>query len=163
MKLDKVLIFVVVIIIFLWALSGFAIYFFIDNWNDRGTFGDLFGVINSLFSGLALAGLIYTTYKNKNLMIDQRNEIEINRKELVRSRKIQEKSEKVLEEQARQMSLNTKLNGLKTLVDYFTLQINNPKNSEEIISLARKKRKEAIFEIDKLMNRLGDDDLESLR
>ncbi len=163
MKLDKVLIFVVTIIIFLWALSAFAIYFFIDNWNDRGTFGDLFGVINSLFSGLALAGLIYTTYKNKNLMIDQRNEIEINRKELVRSRKIQEKSEKVLEEQARQMSLNTKLNGLKTLVDYFTLQINNPKNSEEIISLARKKRKEAIFEIDKLMNRLGDDDLESLR
>lgn len=33
---------------------------FIGDWQSRGQFGDLFGVTNSLFSGLAFAGLVYT-------------------------------------------------------------------------------------------------------
>ena len=41
-------------------VSFFVIYKCIDCWKHRGQFGDLFGVVNALFSGLAFAGLIIT-------------------------------------------------------------------------------------------------------
>lgn len=41
-------------------VSFFVIYKCIDCWEHRGQFGDLFGVVNALFSGLAFAGLIIT-------------------------------------------------------------------------------------------------------
>lgn len=41
-------------------VSFFVIYKCIDCWEQRGQFGDLFGVVNALFSGLAFAGLIIT-------------------------------------------------------------------------------------------------------
>jgi len=47
--------------------------------NDRGTFGDMFGSINALFSGLALAGIIIT-------ILLQRNELKLQRQELADTR-----------------------------------------------------------------------------
>jgi hypothetical protein len=35
----------------------------VSDWTVRGQFGDMFGLINSLFSGLAFAGIIYTIYQ----------------------------------------------------------------------------------------------------
>jgi len=47
------------------------------SWAERGQFGDLFGAVNALFSGLAFAGIIYTIYI-------QQKEIEDNSRELKR-------------------------------------------------------------------------------
>jgi len=160
MQNNKILFGIIASIILFWAGSGLIVIYSIEDWSIRGLFGDSFGAINSLFSGLALAGLIFTIYQNKNDLILQREEIEINRKELIKSRKAQERSEKALEEQVQQMKLSAKLNGLKILIEYFNLQINNKENPEEIILKAREKRKETIAEIDKLINRFGDDELE---
>ncbi|KAA2286382.1 hypothetical protein FY526_30035, partial [Clostridioides difficile] len=44
-----------------WAGSGIAINGLI-NASYRGTFGDMFGAVNALFSGLAFGGLIYTIF-----------------------------------------------------------------------------------------------------
>lgn len=41
-------------------ISVLCIFRCIDSWEHRGQFGDLFGVVNALFSGLAFAGLIIT-------------------------------------------------------------------------------------------------------
>ena len=54
-----ILIFVVVLV---WLFSGILL---IDQ-PERGTLGDMFGAVNSLFSGLAFAGLIYTILLQKN-------------------------------------------------------------------------------------------------
>lgn len=65
---------VVPIVIGLWMLS----WIFIDSVypvDQRGTFGDKFGFINSLFSGLALAGIVYS-------IILQQRELSLQRKEL---------------------------------------------------------------------------------
>lgn len=43
-------------IVGIWFLSGLMLFFI----PDRGTFGDMFGSINALFSGVALAGIIFT-------------------------------------------------------------------------------------------------------
>ena len=43
-----------------WVASFAWIYLCIGNWEVRGQLGDMFGAVNSLFSGLAFAGLIVT-------------------------------------------------------------------------------------------------------
>lgn len=66
----------------IWAVLGvmlimvFSFYIIYNNigcWEKRGQFGDLFGAVNALFSGLAFAGLIITIrQQNKNLEYQQR-------------------------------------------------------------------------------------------
>lgn len=66
----------------IWAVLGvmlimvFSFYIIYNNigcWEKRGQFGDLFGAVNTLFSGLAFAGLIITIrQQNKNLEYQQR-------------------------------------------------------------------------------------------
>ncbi|MEK6479143.1 putative phage abortive infection protein [Catalinimonas sp. 4WD22] len=66
------------LVIALWASSGLAITFFYGSLPDSpGTFGDMFGMINSLFSGLAFAGLIYT-------ILQQREELDLTRQEFIK-------------------------------------------------------------------------------
>lgn len=64
-------------VLFVWALTFFL--FFINNSEERGQFGDMFGAVNALFSGLAFVGLIIT-------LILQRRELELQRDELVQTR-----------------------------------------------------------------------------
>ena len=49
-------------IILLWQLSWLLLTTFIEKSDERGQFGDMFGAVNSLFSGLALCGVAYTVY-----------------------------------------------------------------------------------------------------
>ena len=42
----------------LWLASAGAIVYSLDSWQSRGQFGELFGAANSLFSGLAFAGVV---------------------------------------------------------------------------------------------------------
>ncbi|PRX53623.1 hypothetical protein [Flagellimonas meridianipacifica] len=150
-----VLLFVVVGI---WVLSAILILVFLDDWESRGTFGDLFGAVNALFSGMAFAGLLYTIILQKQDINLQREEIIANRLELKKSAKAQQNSEKALKEQVEQMKITSKLNALNTIINFYNLQISNPNNSEEIISKSREKRRKAIKEIDALIDWVGDDD-----
>jgi len=109
---------------------------------------------------LAFAGLIYTIILQKQDLELQRNEIALNRTELKKTAKAQQNSEKALIEQVEQMKVASKLNALKTLIDYYNIQIANTNNSEDIITLAKEKRKATIQEIDNLIDRIGDDELE---
>ncbi len=157
---NKTLIIIILVIILTWAGSAALTILMIDNWSDRGTFGDLFGGINSLFSGLALAGLLYTIISSKDDIDRQREEIELNRKELIKSRKTQEKSERALEEQVNQMRISIKISGLKTLIDYHSSILLKKNITQEKRDLATQKRKELIREIDILINRLTEDDID---
>ena len=65
------LLLVIVVVLIVWAISGWVLY----PREDRGTIGDMFGAVNALFSGLAFAVIIYT-------MLLQRQELRLQRKEL---------------------------------------------------------------------------------
>ncbi len=145
----------IIFTIAIWFLSAIGIMFFLDDWSDRGTFGDLFGAVNALFSGLAFAGLLYSLIENRKQISSQQEELLINRKELLKARKIQEKTEKAIEAQVAQMR-NT-ISGLNTLVNYFTNTINDSKTSPEEVESAIEKRKKAIREIDSLIKWANDD------
>ncbi|MDC0176825.1 hypothetical protein OAJ14_01540 [Polaribacter sp.] len=148
----------IIIVVIIWVASATLIIYGLDNWSDRGTFGDLFGAVNGLFAGLAFAGLIYTIVLQKRDLELQKNEIQLNRNELKRSSKAQEKSEKALFEQVEQMKITSKLNALNTIINYYNLQISSSNHSEEIIFKFKEKRKTAIREIDILIDRVGDDE-----
>ena len=48
---------------------------------DRGVFGDMFGALTALFSGLAFAGIIFTILLQKEELELQRQELKLTRKE----------------------------------------------------------------------------------
>ncbi|QGY47849.1 hypothetical protein GM418_30595 [Maribellus comscasis] len=71
----KPLFLIFIIVIILWFVSHLMLVTIYDNWTDRAALGDSFGAINSLFSGLAFGGLIYT-------ILLQRKELELQREEI---------------------------------------------------------------------------------
>lgn len=71
----------IVLLVAVTIIWGASWYCFKDM-ADRGTFGDMFGAINALFSGLAFAGVIYAIFLQRNELSLQRTELELTRKEL---------------------------------------------------------------------------------
>lgn len=65
-------------VVAIWGASGYFLY----PESDRGTFGDMFGAVNALFSGLAFAALIYTVLLQRYELSLQRKELELTRAEL---------------------------------------------------------------------------------
>ncbi|TDL99167.1 MAG: hypothetical protein C4K58_07750 [Flavobacteriaceae bacterium] len=141
-------------VVFLWGLSGFLIYSNLDNWSDRGTFGDLFGAVNALFSGLAFAGLIFTIYMQAEAHEAQKKDIAINRRSIQKSMNIQEQTLLAMSEQAKQTQLTAQLNALNTLINYYNIQIDKPGNDPQIVLKAREKRRSLIKKIDTMIEGL---------
>lgn len=89
-----------------WLILLFVVsswFLFVMEWfpwwteeNARGTFGDSFGVVNALFSGLAFAGVIYA-------ILLQKKELELQRKELKLQRKTLEATEVEIRGQKEQL------------------------------------------------------------
>ena len=103
----------------IWILSAIAVYFVSSKWEVRGQFGDMFGAINALFSGLAFAGLIYTIILQREELALQRKELVLTRDELKRSAEAQEEASKALNAQLNSMTITAKINALSTLIDYY--------------------------------------------
>jgi len=74
----KYLAILIITVIAIWGFSGYILYFF----KDRGTFGDMFGAVNALFSGLAFASLIFTIYLQSEDLKLQRKELSDTRQEI---------------------------------------------------------------------------------
>jgi len=69
-------------VLLIYITAEIAIYFGFKDWTERGTFGDSFGAINALFSGLAFSGLIFTIYLQREELGLQREELKMTREEL---------------------------------------------------------------------------------
>lgn len=65
----------------------FVVNFFFSDWSKSGTFGDTFGALNALFSGLALAGVIVTILIQRTELKNQRIELTLQRNEMKETRK----------------------------------------------------------------------------
>lgn len=71
---------IISVVIFIVATMILTYYFLQSkDYDDRGTFGDMFGSINALYSGLALAGIIIT-------IIIQRDEMKLQSEEIKNQR-----------------------------------------------------------------------------
>lgn len=117
--ISKTIISLVVALVFLYAL-----FLMIVTWplseislNKAGLFGDSFGILTSLFSGLAFGGIIITILLQREELKLQRKELKLQRKELVRNRKemartasAQENSEEWFALQSRMLALSAMSN-----------------------------------------------------
>ncbi len=157
---NGLLIKLIILVIFIWGLSALLIIVLLPNWSDRGTFGDLFGAVNALFSALAFAALIYTIVLQREEIKENREEIILNRKELAKGAKLQQKAQQVLIQQVEQTHLSAKMNAMRTIVEYYNNQISNPKSTEETIEKAKQKRKLIIIQIDQLIDGLNDSEID---
>ena len=95
-------------------LSWIAFWYFSKScnigWETKGQFGDTFGTINALFSGLAFAGVIVT-------ILLQREDLQLTQKELKRSTQAQEESANALKEQIKSMRYASMLEGYSSLLN----------------------------------------------
>ena len=74
------------IIVFFWIASAVLISYFIPEKTDQGTFGDMFGAINALFSGLALFGVVVSILMQQNALKLQSDDLKLQRNELEQTR-----------------------------------------------------------------------------
>lgn len=96
----------------------YCIYRKFGDWSASGAFGDTFGATNSLFSGLALAGLIYTVILQTKELKIQREELKLTRDQVTEQAEAQKK-------QARYTLLICQLNALTSRQEqYIDLYIN---------------------------------------
>lgn len=103
------------VIVSLWGINYFLL---IDLANDeRGTFGDMFGAVNALFSGFAFLGVIYAILLQRKELALQREELSLTRNELKKSAEAQEKSELALSKQAKSLELSAKINANSALLN----------------------------------------------
>lgn len=65
-------------VVLAWIAFGVLLF----NYSERGSFGDMFGSLNTLFSGFAFAALIFTIWMQKDDLSLQRQELQLTRSEL---------------------------------------------------------------------------------
>ena len=82
----------------------------------RGQFGDLFGAVTALFTGLAFAGVIYT-------IILQREELRLQRQELSLTRAELERSADAQTEQVSQLQEAANLNASRALLNVYSTDL----------------------------------------
>jgi len=111
------------ILLLLLVIYFFGVRFFYPELSQMGLFGDTFGGINAVFSGLAFLGVIYAIVLQREELQLQRNELELTREELKRSAKAQEKSERALSRQAESLKQTAVLNGLGAILGYESMLI----------------------------------------
>lgn len=93
-------------IVLLWCGSGVALY----RMPERGTFGDMFGAVNALFSGLAFLGVILA-------IVLQYEELKEQRREIQQSRVAQEESAKALTAQLHTADIRSRVESLNLLIE----------------------------------------------
>ena len=94
-------------------------YLFPNNLCSSGLFGDMFGGINALFSGLAFVGIILTIYLQKRELSLQREELVLQREELVLTRKEIKGQKEQLEEQNKTLRHQNFENTFFQLISHF--------------------------------------------
>jgi|JI9StandDraft_1071089.scaffolds.fasta_scaffold50876_4 hypothetical protein len=103
-------------IFLIWIFSGIIIWFCFES-EKRGIFGDMFGAVNSLFSGFALAGIIYTILLQREELSLQREELRLTRDEMKRSADAQENADKSFKEQVELMYQSNVIAGKTSLLN----------------------------------------------
>ena len=111
-----------VIILF---LLNFSMIFFVHGENTRGTFGDQFGAVNALFSGLAFTGLIYTIILQRSDLEIQRHDLKLQREEIALNRQEMEEQTAEFEKQNETLKIQRFENTFFNMLSQFQEVVNS--------------------------------------
>ncbi|MFL0849145.1 hypothetical protein [Vibrio parahaemolyticus] len=112
----KGLLILFLVVIVTQCILGFVIYFSFSDWGVRGTFGDMFGAVNTLFSGLAFCGVIYAIFLQGKELELQRQELSMTRTELAKAASAQDSQAQLMLHTAKINAVSSKLNTYTTLL-----------------------------------------------
>ena len=118
MNIRPVLILVTIVV--LWAVSAALIAWTTPEWEVRGQIGDMFGAVNALFSGLALAGVVYAILLQREDLELQRRELQLNRDELRRSADAQTRAHEALTEQVHLQMVAARVTAIAAVIGHLT-------------------------------------------
>ena len=104
-------------VVILWAATPFAVSLFFKLPTEAGAFGDLFGSINALFSGLAFVGLVYAILLQRRELELQRLELQATREEMKLARTEAARSASAQEGAARVSAITTLLEHHRSQID----------------------------------------------
>jgi hypothetical protein len=82
MTKDNRLVYLIVGILAIFLLYWYFVSTTINATQDRGFFGDMFGGLNTLFSGLAFAVIAYSIFQQREELALQREELALQRQEM---------------------------------------------------------------------------------
>jgi len=112
MKKFNILILFALGAILIQLIYGVAMFYMIGTETGRGTFGDMFGAINALFTGITLAGLIYTIYQ-------QQKDVTAAQEMANRTTIAQENSAEALRQQAENLHRTATLNAYNIIISAY--------------------------------------------
>jgi hypothetical protein len=99
------------LVIVLWIGFLFGTYVGFKDWEQSGVFGDTFGAVNALFSGLALGGVFVA-------ILLQSQELQHQREEIRMTREVQKESSIAQQGQLNMLATAARVNALSTIVEY---------------------------------------------
>lgn len=155
-KKDSGFIWTAVIAAIIIVAAWFITLFVLKDKPYRGTFGDMFGSINALFSGFAFLGIILTILLQRKELALQRQELKDTREELKRTANAQEKSELALNRQAENLKISAELTALNTLVNYYGDQekrLIDIMSSHQSLHDFRRKKENCVRRIEEIVDR----------
>ena len=116
---------VMIVMVLVLFLANLCLVFLPYDENERGTFGDQFGAVNALFSGLAFAGLIYTIILQRRDLKLQRRDLRLQREELALTRKEMEEQTAEFEKQNETLKIQRFENTFFNMMSQFQEVVNN--------------------------------------
>jgi hypothetical protein len=117
------LVLILIVVMASWVVAWVLQVLLVSTWSDRAAFGEMFGSINALFSGAALAGVVYALVLQRKQLHLQQLELKLTREELRRTADAQADSERHLAQQAQSLLHSARLSALSTIVGAYTREI----------------------------------------
>jgi hypothetical protein len=145
MKKYKVLIISASLAIAIEVLYGIIMFRVDLTSSERGTFGNMFGTISAFFTGITLAGVIYTIYKQQ--LAEQ-----VMREDTKKLLEAQEKSAMALQQQTELLYHTAKLNAYSSMVNSYHGLVENTADSFSIKNTYKNKRDEYLNKLEGTIN-----------
>jgi hypothetical protein len=109
---------------------GYLLFTFVPESAERGLFGDAFGALNALFSGLGFAGLFYTIILQQKQLHLQSRELFLNREEFHKSATANQQTAVALTKQLETQIIATRISACGMLLNSYNEQLDEWEESE---------------------------------
>ncbi|HKS11274.1 MAG TPA: hypothetical protein VJS13_17105 [Pyrinomonadaceae bacterium] len=123
-----------VVVIVLEVVSAVVIYRFFKDWNLASNFGESFGAVNSLFSGLALAGIVCTLLLQRKALEEQRVQFLKADEESLRTQTDRAKTYEMLNRQVEALNRAVEIHAIQLYITHLEQQIKHTQDKTKLLN-----------------------------
>lgn len=123
-----------IVVIVLEVVSTLVIYKFSKDWSIASNFGESFGAANSLFSGLALAGIVCTLLLQKKALEEQRAQFLKADEESLRTQSDRAKTHEMLYKQVEALNRAVEIHAIQLYIQHLEQQIKHTHDKQPLLT-----------------------------